>query len=127
NLDLVHGVQDGRVILATEGAADLGQRRVRELAGEIHRDLARESHGLRAILRLEIGELDTVGLAHLALNLLDADDLLFLAPELTEHLLRQIDRHLTAGERTERDHARQDRKSTRLNSSHLGISYAVYC
>src|SRR5258705_9744544 len=24
-------------------------------------------------------------------------------------------------------HARQDRKSTRLNSSHLGISYAVFC
>src|SRR5262245_65236437 len=24
-------------------------------------------------------------------------------------------------------HARKDRKSTRLNSSHLGISYAVFC
>src|SRR5258705_10886952 len=24
-------------------------------------------------------------------------------------------------------HARRDRKSTRLNSSHLGISYAVFC
>src|SRR5262245_63237297 len=24
-------------------------------------------------------------------------------------------------------HAEQDRKSTRLNSSHLGISYAVFC
>src|ERR1039458_10755649 len=24
-------------------------------------------------------------------------------------------------------HLRQDRKSTRLNSSHLGISYAVFC
>src|SRR5258705_5972327 len=27
----------------------------------------------------------------------------------------------------EYDAARQDRKSTRLNSSHLGISYAVFC
>src|SRR5205807_10635007 len=27
----------------------------------------------------------------------------------------------------ERDRARQDRKSTRLNSSHLVISYAVFC
>src|SRR5947199_7862284 len=26
-----------------------------------------------------------------------------------------------------RPHARGDRKSTRLNSSHLGISYAVFC
>src|SRR5258705_9792870 len=25
------------------------------------------------------------------------------------------------------DHRRPDRKSTRLNSSHLGISYAVFC
>ena len=25
------------------------------------------------------------------------------------------------------DHAETDRKSTRLNSSHLGISYAVFC
>src|ERR1039458_10731419 len=25
------------------------------------------------------------------------------------------------------DHHRTDRKSTRLNSSHLGISYAVFC
>src|SRR5688500_19255122 len=27
----------------------------------------------------------------------------------------------------ERDHAKGDRKSTRLNSSHLVISYAVFC
>src|SRR6266496_5185813 len=26
-----------------------------------------------------------------------------------------------------RDHARRDRKSTRLNSSHVEISYAVFC
>src|SRR5215472_8125342 len=25
------------------------------------------------------------------------------------------------------EHKREDRKSTRLNSSHLGISYAVFC
>src|SRR3712207_7993573 len=29
--------------------------------------------------------------------------------------------------RTPRDPARQDRKSTRLNSSHANISYAVFC
>src|SRR3712207_6961521 len=31
----------------------------------------------------------------------------------------------TAGERDE--HEREDRKSTRLNSSHANISYAVFC
>src|SRR5438045_7567752 len=41
----------------------------------------------------------------------------------------QLQLHITNGE----PHARptifliQDRKSTRLNSSHLGISYAVFC
>src|SRR5436853_6015429 len=35
---------------------------------------------------------------------------------------------LLAGELPGREHgARRDRKSTRLNSSHLGISYAVFC
>src|SRR5437899_8536428 len=35
-------------------------------------------------------------------------------------------RHDGGLRRGEADH-RQDRKSTRLNSSHLGISYAVFC
>src|SRR5947209_20111181 len=35
---------------------------------------------------------------------------------------------LTAGEgRGRQEDARQDRKSTRLNSSHANISYAVFC
>src|SRR5437660_7149069 len=29
--------------------------------------------------------------------------------------------------RDDRDHPRRDRKSTRLNSSHVAISYAVFC
>src|SRR5258705_5270330 len=38
-------------------------------------------------------------------------------------------RHGLGGVRTDRGAAegRTDRKSTRLNSSHLGISYAVFC
>src|SRR5438045_5357180 len=32
-----------------------------------------------------------------------------------------------AGSRPDRSSRRTDRKSTRLNSSHLGISYAVFC
>src|SRR5438045_8394228 len=32
-----------------------------------------------------------------------------------------------AGTAWQPDHATKDRKSTRLNSSHLGISYAVFC
>src|SRR5437899_8826120 len=33
----------------------------------------------------------------------------------------------TLRKRTTRRECRRDRKSTRLNSSHLGISYAVFC
>src|ERR1035441_1148020 len=36
------------------------------------------------------------------------------------------ERRATSGS-TSRMHALRDRKSTRLNSSHLGISYAVFC
>src|SRR5438045_6523691 len=39
-------------------------------------------------------------------------------------LTRVSDRHLTLNRK---EFAEVDRKSTRLNSSHLGISYAVFC
>src|ERR1035441_1537870 len=48
-------------------------------------------------------------------------------------LIRGLDRDLdlppATGRQLERelDHQFLDRKSTRLNSSHLGISYAVFC
>src|SRR5205814_3429101 len=53
-----------------------------------------------------------------------------------EHLLERVrgaiglerpDLHLAEALATELRLAAQDRKSTRLNSSHLGISYAVFC
>src|SRR5438045_5937013 len=42
-----------------------------------------------------------------------------------DHLRRLLGDVLPADLRG--DHGREDRKSTRLNSSHLGISYAVFC
>src|SRR5205814_9160540 len=42
-------------------------------------------------------------------------------------LLQRIARTIRIGIRTRRHSADGDRKSTRLNSSHLGISYAVFC
>src|SRR3712207_7993714 len=43
--------------------------------------------------------------------------------------LRAGDRHHEGALRrgSDRSHERQDRKSTRLNSSHANISYAVFC
>src|SRR5438067_9524295 len=37
------------------------------------------------------------------------------------------DRHVAAGRRARAADDRADRKSTRLNSSHVSISYAVFC
>src|SRR5216683_6086403 len=39
---------------------------------------------------------------------------------------RPVERHVRSG-RSRTDSARRDRKSTRLNSSHDQISYAVFC
>src|SRR5947199_4544881 len=59
-------------------------------------------------------------------------DAIAIAAELAQRRLecRQRDARRGAGpagvERRLREHG-EDRKSTRLNSSHLGISYAVFC
>src|SRR5438045_6372786 len=42
-------------------------------------------------------------------------------------LLGRTDGQQRDGRRRLRTHGPEDRKSTRLNSSHLGISYAVFC
>src|SRR5699024_1969584 len=45
---------------------------------------------------------------------------------LIMHMKREYDCRLAIGS-TRTQHARLDRKSTRLNSSHVSISYAVFC
>src|SRR2546425_7749598 len=54
-LDLIDGMEHGRVVLATEGPADLGERGVGEVARQIHSDLTGKGHRLGAILGFEIG------------------------------------------------------------------------
>src|SRR5947209_17295553 len=48
-----------------------------------------------------------------------------VAPNRRQHLFRLVARCQIGGQRTRGD--RLDRKSTRLNSSHANISYAVFC
>src|SRR5689334_4483257 len=55
-LDLADRVDDGRMVLAAEAAADLGQRRPRQRLAEIHRNLARHRDRLRVVPRLQIDE-----------------------------------------------------------------------
>src|SRR3712207_8339804 len=48
-------------------------------------------------------------------------------PRHSHALLRRSVMAAAGGERVRRDDRRRDRKSTRLNSSHANISYAVFC
>src|SRR5438034_1958181 len=49
-------------------------------------------------------------------------------PQMSGHRAAEIAGHQNCGEdRRLRDKVQQDRKSTRLNSSHTVISYAVFC
>src|SRR6266496_6469117 len=46
---------------------------------------------------------------------------------ISRHLAQHAHRQPRAGERLTPEHVARDRKSTRLNSSHVEISYAVFC
>src|SRR3712207_8132220 len=63
-------------------------------------------------------------------HLLDGDDVLAVRPELGDHLgdlLAEGERPLGQELPDHRGDDGLDRKSTRLNSSHANISYAVFC
>src|SRR5262245_64668749 len=55
-----------------------------------------------------------------------SSDLCFFAPGLTA-IIAELAPLLIGRDPREIQRLVQDRKSTRLNSSHLGISYAVFC
>src|SRR5256885_9319463 len=74
-------------------------------------------HALDVIPARDVG-LDR-DLAQLGRHLLDAGPV-----EVSEHEPRAVGGQASAGRRAD---AARDRKSTRLNSSHLVISYAVFC
>src|SRR5699024_11234997 len=66
-------------------------------------------------------------------NVFNRQELLWLQDKFPEHMKKQ-GFELKRGERgSDRKHIetakfkKQDRKSTRLNSSHVSISYAVFC
>src|SRR5215467_14868016 len=79
-LELGDRVEDGGMVFAPERAPDVTQRRVGELAREIHSDLAGEGDRFGPVLGAHVGELDAEELCRLALDVLDGDDSLLLAP-----------------------------------------------
>src|SRR6266496_5004927 len=116
-------VLDGHLRLAVRaqvwdgpGAADLGQPPCQPMC---ERD--RQRHQLRCFPAC-VAEHQALVTRTLAVELVDA---LSLSPLVgVVHTLRDV-RGLSANR--DRDATRGDRKSTRLNSSHVEISYAVFC
>src|ERR1700675_1099680 len=81
-LKLGDRVDDRRMVFTAEGAPDIAERRVSQLAREVHGDLARERNRLGAVLGAHVRELDPEELSDLPLDVLHGDDALFLAPEI---------------------------------------------
>jgi len=89
--DELAGVDDGAVVFAAEGVADVVQRGFREFAGEVHGDLAREGDIGRAALARHVGEADVVVLGDLALDLVDGDGFAgLLLEDVAEEVLDDV-------------------------------------
>src|SRR5579884_2405663 len=85
--DPLAGVHDGRVVAAPELLADAGQGRVRQLAGQVHRDLAGEGDPLGSPLGLHLVDADPKELRHGPLDRGDRDRAdAGLREQLLEHL-----------------------------------------
>src|SRR5215204_3104755 len=100
--DLARRVDHGGVIAPAELLADLRQRRVGELAREVHRDLARVHDVLGALVAAELLEREPEAVGDGFLDPLDRDGgELALWEDISKHVLREVDRHRPAGERRE--------------------------
>src|SRR5262245_33334238 len=87
------------------------RRAVGEIVTVLHRDDRRDALRPAQLIDADVGEADVPDLA--------------LALQFGERAHRLVKRHLRIGRMQLIDIDTLDRKSTRLNSSHLGISYAV--
>src|SRR5919197_182076 len=86
--DLRGRVDYGGVVAAAELLADLRERRVGELAGEIHRDLSRIDDVLRALVAAQLAQREPEALRDELLDPLDRDLLhLALVKDVLEHIL----------------------------------------
>src|SRR6266850_5583591 len=97
--DLLTGMNDRRVVFASELPPDLGIRGVRELPTEIHGDLSRMHQCLAPATGFQVGYLHMEARAHRFLNIIHRHDLFLGADQIPEHALRHLQRDRLAGER----------------------------
>src|SRR2546421_2550853 len=106
--DLGGRVDDRRVVAAAELLADLRERRIGELAREVHRDLAGIDDVLRASVAGELFEREAEALRDEFLDPLDRDlGGLALREDVAQDVLCEGDGHRAAGQRREGDDARE--------------------
>src|SRR5262245_19991108 len=84
-------MENGRVVLSAEAAADVRVGVVRELAGKITSELAGERHGLSASLRAEVLGLHVVDLRNAAEDVVEGHEVLLGTPDVREYLLGEIE------------------------------------
>src|SRR5512141_774123 len=71
-LHLVDRMDDGRVVAAAEGLADLDELHLQEVPGQVHRDLAGDRQGLHARLGAQPPGGDAPATGHALLHPVDA-------------------------------------------------------
>ncbi len=89
--DLAHRMQHRRVVAPPEKLADLGQALLRELLGEVHRDLARPGDGGRALLAVHVRHLDLVVVGDGLLDVLHADLPVLDGQQVAQRLAGELD------------------------------------
>ena len=102
-LDLLDGVDDGRMVLVSEDGADVGEGLVGHLSGEENGDLARDGIGAGAAGGHQFGYLDLEELADDLLDLGDGDGGGSGEKAVLEGLLGEGEVYLVMGERGESD------------------------
>ena len=105
--DLVHGMQDRRVVLAAELASNFRQRRFGEMLGQVHGNLPRIDDGTRIILGLDLDQAQAELLSYRLLNGLDRYLARLRVDEILQHLLRVGKRDFRSNQRGVRHQANQ--------------------
>ena len=97
-VDLVDRVEDGRVVLAAEAATDVGVGVARQLARDVHGELAGEGDGLRPGLGPEVLGFDVKDLGDAAEDVVDRHEVLLRPPDVGEDLLGEVEGRGRPGE-----------------------------